>query len=141
MKIRVQRLDKSLELPKFARKGDAAFDLRSAVDLTIKPLEKAVIPTGLKIAVPEGYAGLIWDRSGIAAKHALTTMAGVLDAGYRGEVRVVMINLGKEPVKIKKGSRIAQMLVQPVLNDGIEEVEELEITERADKGFGSTGMK
>ncbi len=139
MKIRVQRLDKSLELPKFAKEGDAAFDLRSAVDVVLHPLQKEIIPTGLKVAVPNGYAGLIWDRSSMAAKHSLRTMAGVLDAGYRGEIKVVMINLGKEPVEITKGMRIAQMLVQPVLNTEIEEVEELEETERGAGGFGSTG--
>ncbi|MBI4918849.1 dUTP diphosphatase [archaeon] len=139
MKIRVQRLDKNLELPKFAKKGDAAFDLRSSVDIVLHPLEKEIIPTGLKVAVPVGYAGLIWDRSSMAAKHSLRTMAGVLDSGYRGEIKVVMINLGKEPVEVTKGMRIAQMLVQPVLNTEIEEVEELEETERGSGGFGSTG--
>ncbi len=141
MGIRVQRIDKTLELPQFARKGDAAFDLRSAVDIVLPPMHKEIIPTGLKIAVPEGYAGLIWDRSGMAAKHSLTTMAGVLDSGYRGEIKIVMINLGKEAVQITKGMRVAQMLVQPVLNMEIEEVEELEETERGDGGFGSTGTK
>ncbi|MBI5065702.1 dUTP diphosphatase [Candidatus Woesearchaeota archaeon] len=141
MGIRVQRIDKTLELPQFARKGDAAFDLRSAVDLVIQPSQKEIIPTGLKVAVPEGYAGLIWDRSGMAAKHSLTTMAGVLDSGYRGEIKIVMINLGKEAVQITKGMRVAQMLVQPVLNMEIEEVEELEDTERGEGGFGSTGTK
>lgn len=141
MGIRVQRIDKTLELPQFARKGDAAFDLRSAVDVVLQPMHKEIIPTGLKIAVPEGYAGLIWDRSGMAAKHSLTTMAGVLDSGYRGEIKIVIINLGKEAVQITKGMRVAQMLVQPVLNMEIEEVEELEDTERGDGGFGSTGTK
>ncbi|PIN80109.1 dUTP diphosphatase [Candidatus Woesearchaeota archaeon CG10_big_fil_rev_8_21_14_0_10_30_7] len=140
MKIRIQRVDKNLELPKFAKESDAAFDLRSSVDLLIKPLEKAIIPSGIKIAIPEKHVGLIWDRSGMAAKHSLTTMGGVLDAGYRGEIQIVMINLGKENFQVTKGMRIAQMLVQPVLNHSIEEVENLDETTRGETGLGSTGL-
>jgi len=133
-------MDKSVELPSYARDHDAAFDLRAAQDYILKPLEHAMVKTGLKFAIPQGHVGLIWDRSGLAAKHAITTLGGVIDAGYRGEVCVVMINLGKEAFTIEKGMRIAQMLIQPVLHFPIMEVEELDATHRGEGGFGSTGL-
>ena len=114
MGIRVQRIDKTLELPQFARKGDAAFDLRSAVDLVIQPSQKEIIPTGLKVEVPEGYAGLVWDRSGLASKKNIHALAGVIDSSYRGEVCIVLKNLGNEDFKVERNDRIAQLLVQPV---------------------------
>lgn len=100
----------------------------------------AVVPTGLRFAIPDGYAGLVWDRSGLAANHSITTMAGVIDSGYRGELKVVLKNLGKDGFVIEKGMRIAQMLIQPVANSvPIIEVEELPNSERGSAGFGSTG--
>ena len=114
--------------------------MRAAHDHVLKPHDHSVIKTGLKVAIPEGHVGLIWDRSGLAAKNALTTMAGVIDSDYRGEIGVVMINLGKEEFKIEKGMRIAQMLVQPILRLPIEEVDTLEETKRGESGFGSTGL-
>ncbi len=133
-------MDKSVELPSYARDHDAAFDLRAAQDYILQPSEHALMKTGLKMAIPEGHVGLIWDRSGLAAKQAITTMGGVIDAGYRGEVCVVVINLGKEVLRIEKGMRIAQMLIQPVLRFPIEEVQELDATHRGEGGFGSTGL-
>ncbi|MBI4149822.1 dUTP diphosphatase [Candidatus Woesearchaeota archaeon] len=140
MKLHVQRMDKSIELPNYARDHDAAFDLRAAENCILKPLQHTMVKTGLKMSIPQDHVGLIWDRSGLAAKHAITTMAGVIDAGYRGEICVVMINLGKDDFKIEKGMRIAQMLIQPVLHVPIEEVEELDETLRGEGGFGSTGL-
>ena len=139
MQINVKRIDKEIELPDFAHEHDAAIDLRSAEEGTLAPGEKKVFKTGLAFAIPKGYAGLIWDRSGLAAKNSIHTMAGVIDAGYRGEVGVVMINLGKEDFKVEKGMRIAQMLFHPILNVKITEAEELDDTERGEGGFGSTG--
>lgn len=139
MEIRIQRLDKGMEMPDYAHENDAAMDLRAAHDETLAPMEKKIIRTGIKIAIPQGHAGLIWDRSGLAAKNSVTTMAGVIDAGYRGEVGVVLINLGKEAFKIEKGMRIAQMLIHPILNVKVKEVEELDETQRGEGGFGSTG--
>ena len=139
MEINVKRIDKEIELPDFAHEHDAAIDLRSSEEGVLGPGEKKVFKTGLAFAIPKGYAGLIWDRSGLAAKNSIHTMAGVIDAGYRGEIGVVMINLGKEDFKIEKGMRIAQMLFHPILNVKINEAEELDETARGEGGFGSTG--
>ncbi|PLW79416.1 dUTP diphosphatase [Candidatus Woesearchaeota archaeon] len=143
MQISIERLDKELELPNFANEHDAGLDLRSAEDQKLAPGEKKIVKTGIKVAIPEGYVGLIWDRSGMAAKYSMHTMAGVIDSGYRGEVGIVIINLGTEDFYIEKGMRIAQMVIQPVLNTKVIEVNKLaeEETERGAGGFGSSGLK
>jgi dUTP pyrophosphatase len=125
----------------YAQQGDAGFDLRSAEDVTLTPGEKKIVKTGIKIAIPEKHVGLIWDRSGMAAKHEIHALAGVVDSGYRGEVGVVLKNLSDKEFEIEKNMRIAQMLIQPVVSAMIEEVDSLEDTERGDGGFGSTGMQ
>jgi len=127
-------------MPHYIHEHDAAFDLRSAVNETLKPAEKKIIKTGIKMAIPEGYAGLIWDRSGLAAKHSLHVLAGVVDSEYRGEVGVVMINLGKDVFEVEKNMRVAQMLIQPVVHPEIEEAD-LDKTAREEGGFGSTGLR
>jgi len=139
MELKVQRLDKEIDLPNYAHEGDAALDLRSAEEFVLKPLEKKLVKTGIKMAIPEGHAGLVWDRSGLAAKNGIHVLAGVIDSGYRGEICVVIINLGKEEFKVEKNSRIAQMLIQPVQTVKVIEAESLEETKRGEKGFGSTG--
>jgi len=113
-------------------------DIFSSIDGVIKAGEVKPVPTGIKVAVPEGYVGLVWDKSGISLK-GVHRLAGVIDSGYRGEVRVVMVNLGSEPFVIEKGMKIAQLLIQPVTEVEVVEAEELEKTPRGDKGFGSTG--
>ncbi len=138
MKVQIKRVDKEIELPKYAKKGDAALDLSSAEEHIILPSEKKNIRTGIKMAIPEGHVGLVWDRSGLAAKHSIHTIAGVIDSGYRGEIGVVLVNLGKEEFRVQKGMRIAQLLIQPVADAELEEVSELEETERGASGFGST---
>ena len=138
MKLQIQRI-KDVEMPSYAHEGDAAFDLRSAEELIIKPGEKQIINTGLKMAIPKGHVGLIWDRSGLAAKYALHCLAGVIDSGYRGEIGVVIINLGNDQIQITKNMRIAQMLIQPIINTTIEETNSLDETIRNEGGFGSTG--
>ena len=140
MKINVLRLDKDIELVKYVHKGDAAFDLRASVDMNVEKEEKVLVSTGIKIAIPFGYAGFIWDRSGLAVKNSLHCLAGVIDSSYRGEVKVVLINLSKEKFYIKKGMRIAQMVIQKVENSEITEVEKLPDTSRGEGGFGSTGL-
>jgi dUTP pyrophosphatase len=97
------------------------------------------VKTGLAFAIPSGYVGLIWDRSGLAAKHGLHKLAGVIDAGYRGEVGVVLINHGSESFTVEKGMRVAQMLIQSVERVSLTEVEDLDETKRGEGGFGSTG--
>ncbi len=140
MELRVKRLQEGVELPHYHHEGDAAFDLRSTDDVKIGAGEKKLIGTGLAMAVPEGHAGLIWDRSGLAAKFGLHVLAGVVDSGYRGEVKVVLYNLGNDEFQVEKGMRIAQMLIQPVVLPEITEGE-LDETARNSGGFGSTGVK
>jgi dUTP pyrophosphatase len=141
MELKIERIDKDLDLPKFAHETDAAMDLYSSCNYEIKPMQKVIVKTGIKMAIPKGYVGLIWDRSGMAAKYSMHTMAGVIDSGYRGEIGVVLINLGSDVFNINKGMRIAQILIQPCLNVSVLEVESIENnTDRGEGGFGSTGV-
>ncbi len=141
MEIKIKRLDKEVELPQYTKEHDAALDLRTNEEGIIKPGETKTFGTGLAFEIPRGHAGLVWDRSGLAAKNSIHTMAGVVDSGYRGEVKIVLKNLSSEDFMIEKGMRIAQLVVQPVLNVNVKEVEELEETERGATGFGSSGLK
>lgn len=134
-------MDKSVDMPAYAYEHDAAFDLRAAHECKLMPGEKAIIKTGLKMEIPVGYVGLIWDRSGLAAKNSLHCLAGVIDAGYRGEVGIVLVNLGKEEFFIEKNMRVAQMLIQPIVLPKIVEVDELVDSNRGEGGFGSSGVK
>ncbi|MBI2128739.1 dUTP diphosphatase [Candidatus Woesearchaeota archaeon] len=140
MKIKIKKLSKDAKLPSYAHEGDAGLDLYSDEDFILKVCERAAIKTGVQIAIPNGYVGLVWDKSGIALNHGIKTKGGVIDSSYRGEVKVVMVNLGKEDFMIKKGMKIAQMLVQKVEKAELEEAEALDETARNEKGFGSTGL-
>lgn len=146
MELKVTRLNKEIDLPFIAYDHDAAFDLRASEDVTFEPGDKKIVKTGLKMAIPKGHVGLIWDRSGMAAKFSMHCLAGVIDAGYRGEIGVVLINLGKEAFEVKKNMRVAQMLIQPIVLPKITEVEEDQLDEsgeenvRGEGGFGSSGM-
>jgi dUTP pyrophosphatase len=137
--LKVKRLDKAAKLPSYAHEGDAGLDLFSAEDYTLKPNERKAVRTGIAMAIPKGYVGLVWDKSGLAAKHGIKTMAGVVDSGYRGEILVVLKNLGDSDFAVEKNMKIAQMLVQPVESKKVVEVEDLDATSRGEKGFGSTG--
>ena len=137
--VAIVKMHEDMTTPHYAHDGDAGIDLRSAEEVVIPVGEKRVVPTGIKMAIPEGYVGLVWDKSGYAAKHSITTMAGVIDSGYRGEVKIVMKNLGKEDFEIKKDMKIAQILFQPVTRANLIIKESLEETKRNDGGFGSTG--
>jgi dUTP pyrophosphatase len=139
--IKIKKLNPEGIIPKYAKEGDAAFDLYSIEDHLLKPMDKVIIKTGISMEIPQGHFGNIRDRSGLAAKHGLHTLAGVVDSGYRGEVGVVMTNLGKENCEIKKGDRIAQMLIQKFESVEIEEVLELSESVRGEGGFGSSGIK
>jgi len=138
MELKIQRIHKDAKLPLYQHKGDAGLDIFSSVDCVLEAGEVKPVPTGIKVSVPEGYVGLVWDKSGISLR-GVHRLAGVIDSGYRGEVRVVMVNLGNEPFVIEKGMKIAQLLVQPVTEVKVVEVEELERTSRGEEGFGSTG--
>ncbi len=140
MKVKIQKLDPSAKLPSYAYDGDAGMDLFSVEDVTIAPGEKAAIRTGLKFAIPRGYAGFVWDKSGLAFKHHLKTMAGVLDCNYRGELLIVLTNLSRESYHVEKGSKIAQLVIKAVEAPEIEEGEINDETNRGQGGFGSSGM-
>jgi len=139
--LKIERINKELDLPSYSLEDDAGIDLRSSEDLTLKPGERRTVKTGIRLAIPKNHVGLIWDRSGHAHKHGLHVLAGVIDSGYRGEVGVVLKNLGNSDFKIEKNLRIAQMLIQPFHRVNIEECESLDETSRKDGGFGSTGNK
>lgn len=140
--LRVKRLDPEIELPAYAHPGDAGLDLRSAEELVLLPGQRALISTGFSMALPEGYAAFVQPRSGLAARHGISIVntPGLVDCHYRGEVKVILINLGNEPFKVRRGDRIAQMVIQRVENAAVLEVEELDPTERGEGGFGSTGI-
>ena len=137
--VSVQKLHKDMTLPSYAHDGDAGIDLRSAIDYKLKAGESYTVPTGTKMAIPNGYVGLIWDKSGHASKNAIHVLAGVVDSSYRGEIKIVLKNLGNQEFEIKKDMKIAQILIQPVTRANLIETESLENTARGDDGFGSTG--
>jgi dUTP pyrophosphatase len=139
MKLKVKRIHPEAKLPVYGHPGDAWLDLFAVVDRDVAPGEVFAVPTGIQIAVPAGHAGLVWDKSGISLK-GVHRLAGVVDAGYRGEVQVVLINLGTAPFPVRKGMKIAQLLVQPVAAVEIVEADSLDDTSRGEGGFGSTGL-
>jgi dUTP diphosphatase len=141
MEILIRRLDPDLVLPTRAHPGDAGLDLSARAAVELGPGEWATIPTGIAVAVPEGHAGLVVPRSGIAARHGISVVngPGVVDAGYRGEVQVVLINLGTTEFRVERGDRIAQLVVVPVALAEFTEVAELPESARGRNGFGSSG--
>jgi len=141
MELKIKRIDKELPLPKYAYDNDCAFDLCASKEVLLKKGEKSIIPSGIAVSIPVGYFGNVRDRSGMAAKRGIHTMAGVIDSGYRGEIGVVLINLGVDDFIIEKGMRIAQLIIQKVEQPTIVEVDELENSQRGEKGFGSSGSK
>ena len=138
--VKIERTEKAknIPLPSYIREGDAGIDLRSCEDIIIKKGERSSVSTGIKIAIPEGYVGLIKDRSGIAYNSGIHTLAGVIDSNYRGEVKVVLLNTGEKDFKIRSGERIAQLLILPIPRVLIVEGE-LDETVRGGEGFGSSG--
>lgn len=140
MTIKIKKIHPDARLPSYAHPSDAGMDLFSCETILINPNERQTISTGIAIAIPPGYVGLIWDKSGIAHTHGLKTMGGVIDSGYRGELKIVIHNLSTTTYVVEKGSKIAQMLIQPVAQKTMVEVEELDDTSRGEKGFGSTGL-
>ena len=137
--LNIKKLYDDAILPKYAHEGDAGIDIFSYEEYVLKPNERKVFKTGISTSFPQGYVALIWDRSGNAAKRGLKTMAGVIDCGYRGEWGIVLLNTSNEEHHIKKGDKIAQCLIQPIINANINEVENLDLSDRGEKGFGSTG--
>ncbi|MFN2557256.1 MAG: dUTP diphosphatase [Nitriliruptorales bacterium] len=138
----VKRLDASVRLPSYAHPGDAGLDLYAAEEVGFAPGHRAAVRTGLALAIPEGWVGLVHPRSGLALQQGLTVLnaPGTIDAGYRGELKVLLVNLGAERVTISPGARIAQLLLQRVGRAHVVESDRLEETERGSGGFGSTGL-
>ena len=132
-----------LPLPRYMTPGAARLDLPAAVSepLLLRPGERALVPTGLYLAIPQGYEGQVRPRSGLALRHGITCLntPGTIDSDYRGQVQVILINLGQEPFTIQRGERIAQLVLAPVVQAGLTLVDDLEATERSDGGFGHTG--
>ena len=145
IKIQIKRLSNSVSIPKYETSGSSGMDVAAHIEnnIIINPGEKALVPTGFSIAIPIGYEVQIRPRSGLAAKKNITVLntPGTIDADYRGEIKVILINLGKEKFTIENGERIAQMVVCPVVQTILEEVKELSDTKRGLGGFGSTGSK
>ena len=144
-KIQIKKLSNSVSIPKYETSGSSGMDIAAHIEnnIIINPGEKALVSTGFSVAVPKGYEIQIRPRSGLAAKKNITVLntPGTIDADYRGEIKVILINLGKEKFVVENGERIAQMVVCPVVQANLEEVKELSGTKRGSSGFGSTGTK
>lgn len=140
--LRIRKLDPSISAPAYAHPGDAGLDICSAEEMTLEPGERAMVGTGFAMALPEGYAAFVQPRSGLAARSGISIVntPGLIDCHYRGEVKVILVNLGQKPFRVRKGDRIAQMVIQRVENTWIEVVDELDDTVRGEGGFGSTGL-
>ncbi len=142
VEVLIQRLDEGLPLPSQAHPGDAGVDLFAATDVRLAPGERALVPTGVAIALPDGYAAFVHPRSGLAARHGVTIVnaPGTVDAGYRGEIKVTLLNTDlSQPVEFGRGDRIAQLVIQRVARPVFHEVGSLPGSARGDGGFGSTG--
>ena len=137
--LNIKKLSSSAIIPTRANSSDAGLDLYSDESVTLLPNSSTLVNTGIAMAIPEGFAGLIWDRSGMAVKNGVHRFAGVIDSGYRGPIKICLYNFSTSVVHIKRGHRIAQILIQSVPEFVIQEVDDLGSTERGDDGFGSTG--
>jgi dUTP pyrophosphatase len=143
MRLPVKRLDSGLPLPSYAHEGDAGLDLYAAEDVTLEPFERALVPTGVAVAIPEGYAGFVQPRSGLAMRCGLSLVnaPGLIDSHYRGEIKVIAINLdATTPIEIQRGDKFAQLVIQPVVRAAPEDCSELDAPARGEGGFGSTGV-
>ena len=141
--VHIKLLDPELPAPAYAKPGDAGADLRSRVDFELEPGERALVPTGVAIALPEGYVGLVHPRSGLATKNGITIVnaPGTVDSGYRGELMVTLLNTDKtKSFHVQRGDRIAQLIIQKYEHAAFTVVDELDQTERGSSGFGSSGI-
>jgi dUTP pyrophosphatase len=142
VEISIKRLDAGLPLPSYAHPGDAGADLYAATDVTLEPGERALVPTGIALALPEGYVAFVHPRSGLAARHGISVVnsPGTIDAGYRGEVQVCLVNTDlREPFAVRRGDRIAQLVIQRFETAAFVEAEDLPDSARGHGGYGSTG--
>ncbi len=139
MKLLIKKLHPEAKVPAFAHVTDAGLDLCAVETVTIAPGERTSIATGIAMAIPEGHVGLVWDKSGIAHKGGLKTLGGVIDAGYRGEIFVGLLNTGDVPYTFEAGHKVAQILIQAIVQPELVETDELPEADRGEKAFGSTG--
>ncbi len=143
VKMEIRQLDANLPLPAYAHTGDAGLDLYAAEDCVLQPFQRALVPTGIAVAIPVGHAGFVQPRSGLAIKRGLSLVntPGLIDSHYRGEIKVIAINLDPTiPIEILRGEKIAQLVIQRVEVVELVPVDELDSTERGEGGFGSTGV-
>ena len=144
IEVKIKKLDRSIDLPQYAYEGDAGLDLRANETLDLAPFERRLISTGLAIAIPDGYAGFVQPRSGLAIKQGFTVLntPGLIDAHYRGELKIIAINLDdSQSIHIERGDRIAQLVIQKVPSVRLVEADELDQTDRGCGGFGSSGVQ
>lgn len=141
MELKILKLKEGAKVPTFAHPGDAGADLFALEKTIIEPGQRGVVPTGIAIEIPEGCVGLVWDKSGLATKKGITTIAGVIDAGYRGEILVAVYSISNAPHTFEAGDKIAQLLIQPIEHPTFIEKDSLSDTSRGEGGFGSTGTK
>lgn len=139
MRLPIKKLHEAATVPQFAHDTDAGMDLCTVEAITLAPGEQTAVPTGIALAIPDGYVGLVWEKSGLAMNRNIKTKGGVIDASYRGEVFVGLCNFSSEPQTFAVGDKIAQLLVQPVVQPHVVEVTELDTTDRGEGRFGSTG--
>jgi len=142
MEIKIKILDSSLPYPSYAHEGDAGIDLYSSIEAVLKPFERMLIPTGISVSIPQGYAGFVQPKSGLAIKHgiSLVNTPGLIDSGYRGEIKAVVINL--DPLNnfaVSKGAKICQLVILKIENADLLFIDELDSSDRGEGGFGSTG--
>jgi dUTP pyrophosphatase len=143
VRLEIKRIDPELPMPAYAHEGDAGLDLYAAESVTLEPFQRRLVPTGIAIAIPEGCAGFVQPRSGLAVRHGLSLVntPGLIDSHYRGEIKVIVINLDPEtPIDIRRGDKLAQLVIQPVVRAQLREVDVLDETVRGEGGFGSTGV-
>lgn len=141
MRMKVKLLHPDAKLPKYMRQGDAGMDICTVEEYTLKPGERKLFRTGISYELEPGYVSLIWDRSGLASKHGITTLGGVIEHTFRGELMIILLNTSNEEYHFAVGDRIAQMLIQPIVTAEIEESKELSASERSSNCFGSSGKQ
>ncbi len=139
MKLAIQLLHPQAKLPTYANSGDAGMDLCTTTKIILRPGRTATVPTGIACQLPRGTVGLVWDKSGLATRHGLKVLGGVIDEGYRGEIMVGLANLGTKTVTLDVGHKVAQMLIQKIDRPTIRKVTKLSASQRGTKGFGSSG--
>lgn len=139
MKLKIKKLNQKAIAPNYSYEDDAGFDLFSIEKIVLEPSQRIQVPTGIAMQIPAGHVGLIWDKSGVSHNYGLKTLGGVVDSGYRGEIKIGLVNLSNQKFIIEKGQKVAQMIIQKKETCQIEEVSDLDNSDRGEGGFGSSG--